>query len=623
MAAPYARLLYVQISGGYLDGLDFELAPHTSCIIGGKGSGKTSIFELIRFSFGNRSLVARDRVPSVVKTNLGPGTVRVGFETKHGVRYVVERTLADAAPRFLTPDGPPVKVSPDFFHIEAYSQDEIEAVGEDRSSQLALIDRFAVDRLKELGAEIDAVSTALEESRKTLLEVEAAILALENDAGEARTIEEQLRPLLAGAGQDAGPLAKAREAKGLRGRERQVMASAAVALTDVRTTVLTALSSAKRTLATAIPPELRAGANAEVFALLATELADVGGELEGASTRLGKRIEAASTVFGAQRDALAARHAEQDVAYDALQAVQNEEQERKDERARLQERHAVVAGAIAALEERTKLRARLREERSRLVLRLFELRDARSGVRAGVRDTLNTQLERDGVRVRVEQDENLDAYRGLLREALLELTNGQPKWLVDRIAPNVRPDELVAMVRAQDTARLITKAKLQKNPERAAQVIAALTPSSRLYALEAVAIDDVVAIELLHGAVWKDTIVCSPGQRSGAILPILLLQTEWPLLIDQPDDNVDPDFMCNSILPRVVALRGVRQFVFVTHHANVPVLASAEQIVHIASDGAHASLSATGDVVHMKEWIVMKLEGGEAAFEARQRAYRE
>ena len=176
-------------------------------------------------------------------------------------------------------------------------------------------------------------------------------------------------------------------------------------------------------------------------------------------------------------------------------------------------------------------------------------------------------------------------------------------------------------MRAQDVARLLERAELKKNPERAAQAIAALTPNAHLYALQSVAIDDEVILETLHGTVWKDTAECSPGQRSGAILPILLLQGDTPLLVDQPDDNVDPDFMCNAILPRIAALRGKRQFVFVTHHANVAVLSGAEQIALIASDGKSAELKADGDVERMKEWIVTKLEGGEGAFEARRKTY--
>jgi hypothetical protein len=146
-------------------------------------------------------------------------------------------------------------------------------------------------------------------------------------------------------------------------------------------------------------------------------------------------------------------------------------------------------------------------------------------------------------------------------------------------------------------------------------------PTARLYALEAASIDDVAIIELLHGEEWKDTVECSPGQRSGAILPILLLEGDAPLLVDQPDDNVDPDFMCSVILPRIASLRGARQFMFVTHHANVPVLSGAEQIVLISSNGKNASVQAEGKVSAMTPWLVTKLEGGQRAFDTRRETY--
>ena len=138
---------------------------------------------------------------------------------------------------------------------------------------------------------------------------------------------------------------------------------------------------------------------------------------------------------------------------------------------------------------------------------------------------------------------------------------------------------------------------------------------------EARGMDDEAIIEVKHGTIWKDTVECSPGQRSGAILPILLLQGDWPLLVDQPDDNVDPDFMCNVILPRIAALKGARQFIFVTHHANVPILSGAEQVALLGSDGKSALVQAEGKAAQMTPWIVSKLEGGQGAFETRRRAY--
>ena len=79
--------------------------------------------------------------------------------------------------------------------------------------------------------------------------------------------------------------------------------------------------------------------------------------------------------------------------------------------------------------------------------------------------------------------------------------------------------------------------------------------------------------------------------------------------------------MCNVILPKIASLEGARQFLFVTHHANVPVLVGAQQIALIGSDGKSATLQASGRVDAMTPWIVTKLEGGREAFEARRRAY--
>jgi hypothetical protein len=619
----HPRLLFLEVTGGYLDALRIELAPHSTCLIGGKGCGKTTVFEMMRFALGGSSLAGKDSVRSLLKKNLGSGTVRVGFETAHGVRYVAERKLADEAPRFFTDAGAPVKLGAEVLAVEAYGQDEIERVGENRASQRGLLDRLAGDALAPHVAEIARVVERLRKDADVLLTLEGEIAALESSAAEARAIEEQLAPLLAATGADAALVTKAHVDKGVRGREKQAVASAGTALGEVRAAAESLAYAAKRKLEAIVPPEARAGANAALLAELEAELVAVGGALEELAVGVLRRVDQASAAVARVRDRLGAAHTQQDAGYDALMARQKEDQTRTDERTRLQDRLGVVAGAVPRLEEKTRLHAQLRHDHDALAARLVELCDLASGVRTRTEEKHRAALERDGVRIRVKVAQQTDEYRALLREVLSPVAGGQPKWLLDRITPALRPHELVALVRAQDKAALIDRAGLSKHAERAAEVIAALTPNRHLYALQAIAIDDEVVIETLHGKVWKDTVECSPGQRSGAILPILLLEGDAPLLIDQPDDNVDPDFMCTAILPRVAALRGTRQFVFVTHHANVPVLSGAEKVVLIESDGTKAGLQAEGGVAPMKGWIVVKLEGGQGAFERRRKTYEE
>ncbi len=617
----HPRILWLEAHGAYFDGMRAEFAPHCTSIIGSKGCGKTTLFELICFGLGVPSLTGRNAVKPMVRKNLGDGFVRIGFETEHGVVYVAERGIKDEAPRVFTPDGTRVTVPPDFFQVDAYSQDEIEQVGANKVSQLALLDRLAGDDLRAVNADVADVTALLDAGALELLALEKEIVTLEGEAGEARSIEEQLKPLLEAEGPDADLVKAGHAAKRVRGRERQTLVAARDAIDETRADLAKLIATSTRKLGAVVAVELGEEPNGALMARAMRELTEYAGVLAELGARAAARADEATAAIGAARDELDAVHAQQDLAYDGIQARQQEDETLVTKRARLQERYASLAGAIGALDERTAAHAEQRAARAAVVDRLVALRDVRHAARLRVVEMLGAHLKNDGIEVHLEQDGNDEAFRALLREAFAPITNNQPKWLVDRIAGAGRPDQLVAIVRAQDTAILIAKAGLQKNPERAAQAIAALTQNAHLYALEAVGLDDVASIVVTHGKVPKDTTECSPGQRAGAILPIVLLQTKSPLLIDQPDDNIDPDFLCNSILPRIVEMRGEKQFIFVTHHANVPVLLAAEQTIMIASDGAHGECAADGPIPKMRPWIVTKMEGGQKAFDARRRAY--
>lgn len=158
----FPRLLSLEVRGGYFDGLHVAFASHVTCIFGGKGSGKTTLFEILRFGLFGSILARSDTVRSLLRKNFGTGSVRVTFETKHGVRYVAERGLKDEQPRFFTEEGAPAKLAPDAFPIEAYGQDEIENVGANRESQRELLDRLAGEEVRPVLAEIAQVTERLE-----------------------------------------------------------------------------------------------------------------------------------------------------------------------------------------------------------------------------------------------------------------------------------------------------------------------------------------------------------------------------------------------------------------------------------------------------------------------------
>lgn len=71
----------------------------------------------------------------------------------------------------------------------------------------------------------------------------------------------------------------------------------------------------------------------------------------------------------------------------------------------------------------------------------------------------------------------------------------------------------------------------------------------------------------------------SVGQKATALFLILLAQTDGLLVIDQPEDDLDNAFITNDILPAIQELKHQQQILFATHNANMLVNAESEKIV--------------------------------------------
>jgi len=116
----------------------------------------------------------------------------------------------------------------------------------------------------------------------------------------------------------------------------------------------------------------------------------------------------------------------------------------------------------------------------------------------------------------------------------------------------------------------------------------------------------------------------SPGQRCSAILPILLLTGTSPLIIDQPEDNMDNRLIRQVIVNILSSIKLRRQVILATHNPNLPVLGDVEQAVILQGVGeTECQVRATGDldagdVVHH---LTEVMEGGREAFQYRQTIY--
>jgi len=93
------------------------------------------------------------------------------------------------------------------------------------------------------------------------------------------------------------------------------------------------------------------------------------------------------------------------------------------------------------------------------------------------------------------------------------------------------------------------------------------------------------------------------------------------LVIDQPEDNLDNHFIYETVVDTIRKVKPQRQMIFVTHNANIPVLAEADLVVVMDSDGNAGFVERRGSLDECRDEIVDLLEGGREAFELRTKRY--
>jgi hypothetical protein len=151
---------------------------------------------------------------------------------------------------------------------------------------------------------------------------------------------------------------------------------------------------------------------------------------------------------------------------------------------------------------------------------------------------------------------------------------------------------------------------------------------------------DVVRMEFLRSGGdpandddWRQITEGSPGERSAAMLTFMLSHGSIPLVLDQPEDDLDSEWISELVVPRLRRSRWARQLVVVSHNANIPVNGDAERVIVMENrDGSIRVRASDDDGVEQlhagpieNPWVRHDIqdimEGGVAAFVRRERRY--
>ncbi|HAU0926969.1 TPA: AAA family ATPase [Legionella pneumophila] len=145
--------------------------------------------------------------------------------------------------------------------------------------------------------------------------------------------------------------------------------------------------------------------------------------------------------------------------------------------------------------------------------------------------------------------------------------------------------------------------------------------------LQCLRVNDSVDITLYHkdgskaGSISEGSL--SDGQRNTATLALLLAQDGGPLIIDQPEDELDSSYIFNELIPMLRNVKSKRQLIISTHNANLPVNGDSEYVYGFEARDRKGNCIASGGLDNsiVTKAILDIMEGSEEAFRKRREKY--
>ena len=415
------RLKSISVIGGFLDGMQFDLADGLNCLIGARGTGKTTTLELLRYAIDALPTQAaeRKRIESLVEENLAGGRIEVHVETKDGLPYTITRSW-DEEPIVLAADGSPTAISlvgSGLFQADIFSQNEVECIADRAASQLAMFDNFEREAISQVDTQLNQVESALAANATRIIPLQDKLAALDDELGTLPSVEEKLKKFSTSRGEDSTEVDRAHAQKALRDRQRRAVDAAGEILRTMTRKLTSLTGQIDGQMATQIGPDMAAGPNGLLLREVTQGLSRCGREVDRLLEEARTRIAGAQEELARRSATLVTAHREQELAFRVVIEQHKQAQGEAAERAQLERRrNELLARRRLHQETAAQLKA-VQGERQTLLSRLTELRDRRFGIRKDVVRRINEALS-PTIRVSLMQHDDPRVYRRLVERGL-------------------------------------------------------------------------------------------------------------------------------------------------------------------------------------------------------------
>jgi ABC-type lipoprotein export system ATPase subunit/histidinol phosphatase-like PHP family hydrolase len=619
------KFIGANIKGGLLDKQVVNFSDNLTCIIGGRGTGKSTLMEIIRTASGNES--AKD----VIDSDVWPDEISLYYEDETG--KIIEFRRSKNGNTFNQTDG---QDGLQRVPIECYGQSEtadtIKNSDADPSNLLAFLDGFL--EIEHLANEDKNICELLLNNQSNLAKLRIEVAAITDTERQLKALQEKKIRL---EKDKVGELVKHQVAlvkeKGLRDNLREQLNKLAKSYRDVLkdTSLFDYFNSFS-------DEDIIVGKDqiAEVKKLV-NEFSEI---VSDKSDELSKALTEKILLLKVQLDSW--KSEEKD--------IQSKIDEKKVELEKLgipfdigkinqiandldyyEKKLRELNAAQIKLQETQKQRTGYIKRRCDVKKDIYKARYAFS-----LRINENLKNSVDGLFVSAKYIEG--AYSSTFEESLKQMMGWRTSQVkkAEIVASSMSPIQFSMEVRrgrkenfqtlkddegrdvftSEDIDRIIERAKENFNYED----FETITYEDRPQIL----VTKVVEVNGKPKNISKSISQLSLGQQQSILLAILIQsKNSIPLLIDQPEDHLDSEFIYKTIVSNLKKIKEKRQVIIVTHNANIAVLGDAELIIPLKSTSDKTSIINRGsiDKESIQNDCCAILEGGDRAFSQRQKIY--
>ncbi len=618
--------------------LSVEFSPQLTTIIGGRGSGKSSILRFLRGVFTR--IAELDNLPDILKDQqdfykkFDAKTSQGVFLPQSKIEIVFSRNnreyriTADqiehsekqrvAIERFNSSDGTWESVDEegfvDFFEFEHYSQKQIYEIAQQPNSLRERIDK-AIDDIQEIRREQELIKRRFLESSATTRTIQQRVAGKGKLLTEIKDLEERIKIYQQS---HIAQLFVARETFSEQKKCIDDFLDELQLKTKLFDDILQHIelpAIQAQQFSASHGEELQEFSEEAVMELktVKSALQQLKEKVAAIAERHVTRIEGSSWMkayhenlqeFEAQKEMLRQKGVEDIENFERLTTLRDQKEEELEQIIDIEEKLPAYTAERAKLQkEYTFLSERIGQERSEFVRTILRDEKVKIAVKP-FRDQVDFERK---LRKILQRDSSFDNDIRSLKQVCF---TGEVKRNIHKVR------QIFKKLRAgEDVERVSGHLK---------RLVTALT-DEQLDELDLLLPEDEVEVlyKPLNSERFKPLATASAGQKTTAILTFILSYGDTPLILDQPEDDLDNRLVYGLVVDRLKKAKEKRQLIVVSHNANIPVNGDAEYVISMNSESPKIQTLATGSVDEqdIKSEICDVMEGSEYAFNMRSKRY--